>query len=123
MLYEVITLLSATEQEMIDAVSAAFHAQDKPVTVVLNVNGVIDTTAWSDKVDSILLAYMGGQETGSAVADVLSGDVNPSGKLAQSMPGAYSDVPSSATFPGTDIDGDDLLDESYYNEGIYVGYP
>jgi len=115
-------LLSATEQEMIDAVSEAFHAQGKSVTVVLNVNGVIDTTAWSDKVDSILLAYMGGQETGPAVADILSGDVNPSGKLAQTMPASYADVPSSATFPGTDIDGDGLPDKSYYNEGIYVGY-
>ena len=115
-------LLSAEELEMINAVSAAFHAKDKKVTVVLNVNGVIDTTAWSDKVDSILLAYMGGQETGSAVADVLSGAVNPSGKLAQTMPASYSDVPSSATFPGTDIDGDGLADKSYYNEGIYVGY-
>ena len=83
---------------------------------------MIDTTAWSDKVDSILLAYMGGQETGSAVADVLSGAINPSGKLAQTMPASYSDVPSSATFPGTDIDGDGLVDKSYYNEGIYVGY-
>lgn len=91
------------------------------VTVVLNVNGVIDTSAWSDKVDSILLAYMGGQETGSAVADVLSGAVNPSGKLAQTMPASYSDVPSSATFPGADTDGDGLADKSYYNEGIYVG--
>lgn len=115
-------LLSDTELEMINAVSAAFHAKDKTVTVVLNVNGVIDTTAWSDKVDAILLAYMGGQETGSAVADVLSGAVNPSGKLAQTMPVSYSDVPSSATFPGTDIDGDGLADKSYYNEGIYVGY-
>lgn len=115
-------LLSAEELEMINAVSAAFHAKDKKVTVVLNVNGVIDTSAWSDKVDSILLAYMGGQETGSAVADVLSGAVNPSGKLAQTMPASYSDVPSSATFPGADTDGDGLADKSYYNEGIYVGY-
>lgn len=115
-------LLSAEELEMINAVSAAFHAKDKKVTVVLNVNGVIDTSAWSDKVDSILLAYMGGQETGSAVADVLSGAVNPSGKLAQTMPASYSDVPSSTTFPGADIDGDGLADKSYYNEGIYVGY-
>ncbi|MBV7469111.1 beta-glucosidase [Aeromonas sp. sif0611] len=115
-------LLSDTEQEMITAVAAAFHAKGKKVTVVLNVNGVIDTAAWSDSVDAILLAYMGGQETGSAVADVLSGAVNPSGKLAQTMPASYSDVPSSTTFPGTDVDGDGLPDKSYYNEGIYVGY-
>lgn len=115
-------LLADEELEMIDAVSAAFHAQEKPVTVVLNVNGVVDTTEWSEKVDSIVLAYMGGQETGNAVADILAGDVNPSGKLAQTMPKAYADVPSADTFPGADTDGDGLEDESIYNEGIYVGY-
>lgn len=44
---------------MITAAADAFHAQDKKVVVVLNVNGVIDTTAWADKADAILLAYMG----------------------------------------------------------------
>lgn len=115
-------LLTDEELQIINAVSAAFHAEGKPVTVVLNVNGVVDSTEWSDKVDSILLAYMGGQETGNAIADILAGDVNPSGKLAQTMPKSYSDVPSAQTFPGTDIDNDGLVDESHYNEGIYVGY-
>ncbi|XAW87382.1 glycoside hydrolase family 3 C-terminal domain-containing protein [Vibrio sp. CDRSL-10 TSBA] len=93
-------LLTDEELQIINAVSAAFHAEGKPVTVVLNVNGVVDSTEWSDKVDSILLAYMGGQETGHAIADILAGDVNPSGKLAQTMPKSYSDVPSAETFPG-----------------------
>ena len=102
--------------------SSAFHAQGKKVVVVLNVNGVIDTAQWSDKVDGILLAYMAGQETGHAVADVLSGAVNPSGKLAQSFPHSYASVPSAGTFPGEDTDGDGEPDDLYYNEGIYVGY-
>ncbi|MBY8099515.1 glycoside hydrolase family 3 C-terminal domain-containing protein [Vibrio fluvialis] len=114
--------LTDEELQIIDAVSSAFHAQGKTVTVVLNVNGLVDTSEWASKVDSILMAYMGGQETGNAVTDILSGDVNPSGKLAQTLPESYSDVPSAATFPGTDTDGDDLADSVYYNEGIYVGY-
>src|SRR5690606_6389309 len=83
--------LTDEELQIIDAVSGAFHAQDKTVTVVLNVNGLVDTSEWASKVDSILLAYMGGQETGNAVTDILSGDVNPSGKLAQTLPESYSD--------------------------------
>lgn len=115
-------LLGDDEIALIDAVSGAFHAQGKKVVVVLNVNGVIDTAQWSHKVDAILLAYMAGQETGHAVADVLSGAVNPSGKLAQSFPLSYASVPSAGTFPGEDTDGDGEPDDLYYNEGIYVGY-
>lgn len=115
-------LLSDQETDMITAVADAFHAQGKKAVVVLNVNGVIDTTAWADKADAILLAYMGGQDTGNAVADVLSGDVNPSGKLAQTFPASYADVPSSTSFAGVDNDADGKPDDAYYNEGIYVGY-
>ena len=115
-------LLGDDETALIDAVSSAFHAQGKKVVVVLNVNGVIDTAQWGHKVDAILLAYMAGQETGHAVADVLSGAVNPSGKLAQSFPLSYASVPSAGTFPGEDTDGDGEPDDLYYNEGIYVGY-
>lgn len=115
-------LLGDDETALIDAVSGAFHAQGKKVVVVLNVNGVIDTAQWGHKVDAILLAYMAGQETGHAVADVLSGTINPSGKLAQSFPASYASVPSSGSFPGEDTDGDGEPDDLYYNEGIYVGY-
>ncbi|WP_349921811.1 beta-glucosidase family protein [Aeromonas veronii] len=115
-------LLSDTELALIDEVSAAFHGLGKKVVVVLNTGGVMDTSAWQDKVDAILLAYMPGQEAGHAIADLLSGAVNPSGKLTQTFPASYQDVPSSAGFPGTDTDGDGTIDTHYYNEGIYVGY-
>ncbi|MFM4709267.1 glycoside hydrolase family 3 N-terminal domain-containing protein [Aeromonas caviae] len=115
-------LLSDDELDLINTVSTAFHAKGKKVAVVLNVAGVVDTSQWSDKVDAILLAYMGGQETGNAVADILSGAVNPSGKLAQTFPASYSDVPSASTFPGHDNNGDGVVDEIFYNEDIYVGY-
>ncbi len=132
-------LLTATETALIDNVSTAFHAQSKKVVVILNIGGVIDTTAWKDKVDGILLAYQPGQEAGNAIADIIAGVVSPSGKLAQTFPASYEDVPSSATFPGVtestyDNAGpvDPNVDTSitpkvadynqYYNEDIYVGY-
>ncbi|MCK2084553.1 beta-glucosidase [Aeromonas sp. 3925] len=115
-------LLSDVEQTLIDDVSSAFHSLGKKVVVLLNIGGVMDTSAWQDKVDAILLAYMPGQEAGNAIADLLSGTVNPSGKLTQTFPMRYQDVPSSAGFPGTDTDGDGKIDTHYYNEGIYVGY-
>ena len=114
--------LTAEEMDMISNVSAAFKAQDKKVVVVLNINGVVDTSQWEDNVDAILVAYMGGQEMGYEVADLLSGDVNPSGKLAQTFPASYESVPNSDTFPGIDEDNDGLVDKIYFNEGVYVGY-
>ena len=114
--------LNQAELDLIDNVSKAFKAQDKPVVVVLNVNAIVDVTQWQDKVDAILLAYMGGQETGNAVADLLSGQVTPSGKLAITMPTSYDYVPSADVFPGLDTTGDGSLDTLPYGEGIYVGY-
>ena len=115
-------LLSAAENDLINNVSTAFHSQGKKVIVVLNIAGVMDTSTWQDKVDSILLAYMPGQEAGDAVAEVLSGETNPSGKLTQTFPASYADVPSSDTFPGVDTNGDSKIDTNYYNDDIYVGY-
>ncbi len=115
-------LLSENELDMLTQVAEAFHAQDKKVVVVLNVAGIIDTSEWEDLVDAIVLPYMGGQEAGNAIADVLSGEVNPSGKLAQTIPNAYDDVPSADTFEGIDNNDDGVIDETDLNEGIYVGY-
>ena len=114
--------LTDDESALIDNVSTAFHNQGKKVVVVLNVGGIVDTTAWKDKVDGILLAYMPGQEAGDAITDLLSGVTNPSGKLAQSIPLSYSDVPSSTTFAGEDTNGDGTADTNYYTDDIYVGY-
>lgn len=113
--------LTTLETNLITNVATAFHAQGKKVVVVLNVAGVIDT-GWKDQVDGILLAYMPGQEAGDAVADLLSGAANPSGKLAQTFPASYDDVPSASSFTGVDSDTDGTVDTNYYNEGIYVGY-
>ncbi len=115
-------LLTDNESNLIDKVSTAFHAQGKKVVVVLNVGGIVDTATWESKVDGILLAYMPGQEAGDAIADLLSGATNPSGKLAQTIPVSYSDIPSAASFNGVDTDGNGTVDTNYYDDDIYVGY-
>ena len=110
---------TTTELEMVKNVCEVYHAAGKKVVVVLNVGGVCETASWRDYPDAILLAWQPGQEGGHAVADILKGTVNPSGKLPDSFPLKYEDVPSAATFPG---DPADNPVNSFYAEGIYVGY-
>ncbi|NHC40375.1 beta-glucosidase [Bacillus sp. MM2020_1] len=112
-------LLSDAEQDMISKVSAQYHKQGKKVAVILNIGGPVEVAGWRDKVDSILLAWQPGQEAGYAVADVISGKVNPSGKLATTFPEKYSDVASANSFPGTPANNPSQV---IYNEDIYVGY-
>ena len=111
--------LSDDEQELIEIVSKAYHSRNKKVVVILNIGGPIEVMSWRDKVDAILLAWQAGQEMGRAVADALSGKVNPSGKLPTTFPKDYWDVPSSKNFPG---DPPDDPKKVVYEEGIYVGY-
>lgn len=111
--------LSLKEKELIKNVSNAFHAKGKKVIVVLNIAGPIDVASWRKEVDAILLAWMPGQEGGNAIAKILSGKVNPSGKLAQTFPIRYSDVPSAAYFPGSPARN---IQQVTYADGIYVGY-
>ena len=119
--------LSQGELDMINNVSDAFHALNKKVIVILNVGGVVETASWKDKVDGILLAWQVGQEGGNAVADLLSGKANPSGKLTMTFPMQYSDVPTAknwvintkVSWMGTD---EPNLQETTYSEGIFVGY-
>lgn len=122
--------LSTAEKELIKQVTATFHAKNKKVIVVLNIGGVIEVASWRDEVDAILLAWQPGLEAGNAITDVLSGKVNPSGKLATTFPVDYKDVSSAKNFPGKEF-LDQATGEGFrrqvpaevtYEEGIYVGY-
>jgi beta-glucosidase len=70
---------------------------------------------WENKVKAILEGYLGGQAAGGAIADILFGDVNPSGKLAETFPVKLSHNPSYLNFPGEE-------DKVEYKEGLFVGY-
>lgn len=111
--------LLASEVAQIKSIASAFHLKGKKVVVVLNVAGVIDMKDWQDYADAILLAWQPGQEAGNSVADILTGKVNPSGKLATTFPLNYADVSSAKNFPGLPIEKP--LNVTY-EEGIYVGY-
>jgi beta-glucosidase len=123
--------LTAAEQALIKSITEAFHAVHKKVVVILNTGGVVEVASWRNEVDAVLLAWQPGMEAGNAVADVLSGKVNPSGKLATTFPMQYADEPTAKNFPGTEhpdqaITGmfgmKSIPAEVKYEEGIYVGY-
>jgi len=123
--------LTQKELALVKTVAAAFHAQNKKVIVTLNIGGVIDVMPWRNEVDAILLAWQPGLEGGNAIADVLSGKVNPSGKLATTFPAKYEDEITAKNFPGHEIPGSEkpglfgqkMVDaEVTYEEGVYVGY-
>jgi beta-glucosidase len=123
--------LTDQEKAMLLIVTDAFHSKHKPVVVVLNIGGVIDVASFSDKVDAILLAWQPGEEGGNAIADILSGKVNPSGKLATTFPASYNDESSAKNFPGKEFSDrattgmfgmKQVPAEVTYEEGIYVGY-
>jgi beta-glucosidase len=111
--------LSELEKAQLKAVADAFHAKGKKLVVVLNIGGAIEMESWSGNADAILLAWQPGLQAGNAIADVLTGGVNPSGKLATTFPVKYEDEPSAKSFPGTPAN---RPTESVYGEGIYVGY-
>ena len=92
-------LLSKKESQMIKNACEVFHSYGKKVLVVLNIGGVIETASWSDLPDAILVAWQAGQESGNSVVDIISGIVNPSGKLPMTFPVNLSDHGSSENFP------------------------
>ena len=94
---------------MIEAVVSA-----NPHTVVVLLCGSAVECPWADEVKAVLYMGLPGQAGGEAIADLLYGRVNPSGKLAESWPYRYEDVPSSEIYGKTA--------DALYQEGVYVGY-
>jgi beta-glucosidase len=135
--------LKEGEKQLIKAVSEAYHAKGKQVVVLLDICSPIDVASWQDQIDALVCTWQGGQESGFSVADVLSGKVNPSGKLPMTFQNKYGDAYADKNFP-SNVDDKTLgamfmwgynkdqapkerkpqanIDFTNYEEDIYVGY-
>lgn len=105
--------LTDEETAILDAVTSVF----KHTVVVMDIGSIMDmiwAESYGDKLSAILIAWQGGMESGNAVADVLTGKVNPCGKLADTIARNYEDYPSSSSFGGKEFNN--------YTEDIFVGY-
>ncbi|KAF2175424.1 glycoside hydrolase family 3 protein [Zopfia rhizophila CBS 207.26] len=103
-----------SQDRLVDAVSSVNSR-----VIVVNSTGVAVAMPWLSKVSAIIQAWFPGQEAGNAIADVLSGAVNPSGKLPVSFPKRIEDAPAYGNFPGAKKDGQLTVK---YDEGVFVGY-
>ena len=105
--------LTDAEKEMLNLVTTHFER----VVVIINAGNTIDLSwikTYGDKIDGFLYAWQGGMESGNALADILSGTVNPSGRLTSTFAYHYEDYPSANNFGGEVFNN--------YAEDIYVGY-
>ena len=139
-------LLKENELALIKQVSAAYRAAGKKLVVVLNICSPVETASWKGLADAVVCAFQPGQEVGNGITDILTGKVNPSGKLPMTFAVKYGDAPSDANFPfdyefkmlsfamGTGMnfksekkeekpkEPEKNVDFTNYEEGIYVGY-
>jgi beta-glucosidase len=135
--------LNDGEKQLIKAVSDAYHAKGKKIVVLLDICSPMDVASWQSQADAVVCTWQGGQESGFAVADVLSGKVNPSGKLPMTFQIKYGDAYADKNFPAN-VDDKTLgamfmwgynkdsapkdrkpekdIDFTNYEEDIYVGY-
>ena len=110
--------LSDLEVLNLQNLCTAFHAKKKPVVVLLSMGSFVEMSSWKHLPDAILHTWLPGQEEGNAIADVLTGKVNPSGKLPFTIAARYEDYSSSANFPSSN--GNPA--EVEYKEDVFVGY-
>ncbi len=105
-----------------DGLIEALAATGKPM-VVVNISGSPVAMPWASKVNAIVQGWYGGSESGHALVDVLTGAVNPSGKLPFTMPIALADGPlkTERQYPGIKEEGKKWWQE-YYDEGVFIGY-
>jgi len=102
--------MPSNQLQLIEAITSV---QSNVVVVLMNGSPI--EMPWAGDVKSILEAYLGGQAVGGAIADLLLGEANPCGKLAETFPSKLSDNPSFLFYPGE-------ADRAEYREGIFVGY-
>ncbi|HET8912550.1 MAG TPA: glycoside hydrolase family 3 C-terminal domain-containing protein [Ktedonobacteraceae bacterium] len=102
--------LPGKQNALVEQVAAA-----NPRTIVVLNTGSPISMPWLEQVAAVIQAWYPGQECGNAIADVLFGDVNPSGKLPQTYPVRLEDTPAYFDFPGEN-------GKIYYGEGLFVGY-
>ncbi len=138
--------LTQNEKELLEAVSAAYRKEGKPVVVVLNICSPIETASWKEYADALVCAFQPGQEIGNSIVDVLTGKVNPSGRLPMTFEVNYGDAIADAYFPadyefkmpdfamGTNANFENKekkqapkapevnVDYTEYPEGIFMGY-
>lgn len=141
--------LTDAEKDLLKVVSEAYHKANKSVIVVLNVCGPIETAPIVETADAILCAFEPGQECGNSIMDVLTGKVNPSGRLPMTWQVAYGDAPADDNFPADYVFDMGAFGRAYgaankdaaeraqrqaepelkkdvdyteYQEGIYIGY-
>jgi len=98
-----------------DDLIAAVEKANPHTVVILNTGDPVSMSNWLDHTPALLDMGYGGEEGGHALASILFGDANPSGKLPISLPKRYEDNPAFANYPGANL-------EVNYAEGIYVGY-
>ena len=111
-------LLTQEERQLLQLSSASFHAQGKKVVVILNMGSSIEMDGWQDEADALVMAWMPGQEGGTAVADILSGAVCPSGRLPITLARKYTDIPASRNFGVSTGE----VNAVRYEDDLKVGY-
>lgn len=109
--------LTEKQLELMERIQKNLTARQH-LTVVINSGGAVDMAPWMQGAHAILMAWYPGQEGGTAVAEILTGKVSPSGKLPISMEAAPEDNPSFATY----FDKDSKQSRTSYSEGIFTGY-